>query len=1414
MRTFRISNTALDSLPFQGFNLTFGGVDAAGFTLLDPLPRSLPCGQSIEVRVSLIGPVAGAKNATLNLTNKSAIIPTITVSLVGSVQTGVSINFRSASDGTISLAGPDLSGSTLDLSLNFAPPVGTQLTVIKNIGAPLISGTFSNLPNGSTVNLAYGGTIYPFIAWYYGGDGNDLVLLWPTTGLAAWGQNATGQLGDTTTTQRNNPTAVVQSGTLTNRAIAQVASGSSHSLALTTDGKVYAWGYNGNGQLGDGSFVQRNNPVPVNSAIGSALSGRFVVRIAAGASHSLALCSDGSIVAWGSNTRGQLGDASISKRNSPVVVNTTRDASSLFGKSAVSISAGSEHSLALCSDGSVVAWGAKASPLGDSSIPIAVSVESGSSALFGKSVVALAAGGYHSLALCSDGSLVAWGLNLDGELGDASTTSRSLPIAVNTTSVSSALFGKFVVTIAAGYSHSLALCSDGSLVAWGLNSSGQLGDTSTSNRSSPIKVNTSNGSSALFGKSIVRISTGSFHSLALCSDGSVAAWGLNSSGQLGDSSIINRPNPVAVGTNVGTSILSGRTATALSTGYGVHSLAIYAAPSPSLKIEILEPTPTTLVNGISTVDFGAKPSGGSVRTFRISNPASTSFPLQGLAVGLSGTDAAAFTLLDPLPSSLVFGEPINIRAVLTSPTPGAKNASLQFTNTGSIVPSFTVSLTGTIPTTVAVTLTASTAGALELYKPADLSAFTLELTLDQAPPLGTQLTVIKNNSRPFFTGTFSNVPNGAKINLSYGGVTYPFIAWYYGGDGNDLVLLWPWTGLAGWGANSSGQLGDATTTLRTAPVAVDQSGVLAGKVVVQIASGGSHTLALTTEGKVYAWGYNAFGQLGDASVTDRTAPVAVNTTSGTSALFGKLVVAVFAGSYHSFALCSDGTLVAWGNNSSSQLGDGSTTNRNRPVAVNTASGSSALFSKSIVAGSSGDSHALVLCADGTLVSWGANTYGQLGDGTIVDRSLPVAVSTVGGSSILFGKSIVSISAGYSHSLARCSDGSVAAWGNNSVGQLGDGSTSNRTSPVAVNTATGFSALSGKSVVTVSAGYNHSLALCSDGSITGWGWNSSGQLGDESNTNRIYPIMVSTVSASSALYGKSAMAIAAGNQHSLALCSDGSVTAWGRNGAGQLGDGSNSNRSTPVAVNTLSGTSALANRPVGAITSGAFRSYSIALYSIRPPTVTTDATTAITTATATLKTTINPNGTATTAWFEYGPSTTPNTTYHFRTVASIFGGTIYGDDQTFQTLPIPPLTLWKQSSFGTDAANPLIAGNMADPDGDGFVNLLEYATRSDPNASSASPLGSLTSVLVQPGDIPAYEFFFPYRTEAKDVRFVIQRSPDLSTWTEIYRFDASTGLSTPVGNVIGITNPTAQTITVTDPATGAKQFWRLFVEPTP
>ena len=298
-----------------------------------------------------------------------------------------------------------------------------------------------------------------------------------------------------------------------------------------------------------------------------------------------------------------------------------------------------------------------------------------------------------------------------------------------------------------------------------------------------------------------------------------------------------------------------------------------------------------------------------------------------------------------------------------------------------------------------------------------------------------------------------------------------------------------------WGSNTYGQLGDGTITDRHSPVAVDTSGALNGVTLTHISTGNHHTCALSSDGKAYCWGSNSSGRLGDGTTTNRHTPVAVDTSG---ALNGVTLTHISTGFQHTCAVASTGKAYCWGFNSDGQVGDGTTTNRHSPVAVDT---SGALNGATLTQASAGGFHTCALSSTGIAYCWGYNTYGQVGDGTTTHQHSPVAVDTSGA---LNGATLHQIDGGYFHTCALSSDGKAYCWGNNTNGRLGDGTTTNRTSPVPVDTS---GALNGVTLTQASAGYYHTCALASTGDVYCWGYNNYGQLGDGTTTGHTTPVAV-------------------------------------------------------------------------------------------------------------------------------------------------------------------------------------------------------------------------------------------------------------------------------------------------------------------
>lgn len=1220
--------------------------------------------------------------------------------------TTLNANFVTATDVPLTFNGLTATGRTLNVTLNFTPNPGTSLKVFDNTSLQPISGEFTNLAHGQGILLSHSGTDYSFVANYFGGDGNDLTLEWANTKLAAFGANESGQLGITgTAAQANVPMQVVATAAIYQKTILSMSAGQAHSLAVCADGTVAAWGSNSNGQLGNGTTASAATPVAVT--MGGVLSGKKVIAVAAGGQHSLALCSDGTLAAWGDGSFGQIGDNGVLDRTSPVLVNTS---GALSGKRVIAISAGANHSAALCSDGTVVCWGGNTNgELGNgnntqSNVPVAVAT---SGVLLGHTAIAIACGQNHTLALLADGTVAAWGLNASGQLGNNSTTPSNVPALVSTAGV---LNGKSVVEIAAGGQSALVRCSDGILAAWGLNDRGQLGvNSATTSFTTPQAVLTSG---VLSGKTIVSLHMSQNHAGALCSDGSLAMWGAGNSGQLGNNAVSDSLAPVLANNAIlGSTDLFIQTA---SGGTAGHTLALIGTAANEPKIVVEHEGGSLSHNSLPPVNFGSLVAGAyRTKGFVIRNAGTQT--LAGISAATLGADAGMFVIQSQPQATLPPGEAAEVVLRFNPQSIGGRTASLQITSNG--VPSpFIVNLEGSGDPELNINwqtgreVPAQAAGF-------DANGYEAVLSLGFDPQPGARLMMLENTGLSFIEGIFTNtfygvLVHGQLIDLNHAGKDYTFVVNYYGGDGNDLVLEWAGNRLVSWGLNSGGALGNgsSTPTFTMLPSAVSVTTPLSGKTILSAACGFNHSLALCSDGVVAAWGTNSAGQLGNNSTTSSSSPVAVNQTG---VLSGRQVVAVAAGTNFSVALCSDGRIATWGSDADGQLGnDAAFSNSSVPVLVDD---SGVLAGRMVTFIAAGGSHVLALCSDGTLVAWGSSSGiaggGQLGNGSGAPfkSGVPVAVSTAG---VLSGKTIARIAAGVTHSLAWCTDGTFAAWGENPYGMLGNGTNTSSSVPV-VTTASGE--LAGRTPVLLGAGVHHSIMLGTDGLLSGWGRNVNAQLGVSTATTFYYsPINVPVTNA----FGANVIEqLVPGRLHQLVCLSDGTIAAWGAGSTGQLGHGASPTSSvTPVYVSP--GVLTAGERFARAY-SGSSAQHNVALVAKPltlpggPPIVTTNAATSVDKTIATLNALVNPNSLATDARFEYGLTTSygtqtalqtnigsggsdvtltqaltglqPNTTYHYRVIATNSGGSVQGNDLTFTTLPDPPVAVTTGSNSITNTS---------------------------------------------------------------------------------------------------------------------------------
>ena len=927
-----------------------------------------------------------------------------------------------------------------------------------------------------------------------GGSGHTLVVKTTDSTVWAWGQNGDGQLGDNTTTARTTPGQV---GGLAN--IVAVAAGAKHSLALRSDGVLFAWGDNAYGQIGNGVTTDQKVPLQV-------LTG--VAFVAAGDYHTVALKIDGTLRTWGYNAEGQLGDGGTANRSTPYQVTGI----GLVGY----VAAGANHTLAVLSGGGgLKAWGKNTNgQLGDGTTTRATSPVS---VVGVTTATAVAGGASFSVSRQVDGSLASWGSNSYGQLGLGDTTQRTTPQSVTAVSA--------VAAVAAGGSHALALAGAGTVSAWGSNAYGSVGDGSGTNRSSPVSVP---GLS-----SIVAIGAGLYHSLAVTNTGEVWAWGYNNYSQLGDGTTANQLSPIKIA----------------EAGFNWKVATPTFSPVPGTYSANQSVTMACATAG-ATIRYttnGSEPTSASPQyTAAVSLTVSTTLKARAFKAGLadSSTATGAYTLKVATPTFSPAAGTYTTAQTVTMAIATA-GATIRYTTDGSDPTAG--STTYSAPVSVPTTTTLKAAGFKSGWTTSDIRTGTYTMNFG---------TLAAPTFSPAPAGYLDSVAvtisaaAGATVRYTTDGVTPGLGSAVYVSP----ISLTQTTTLKAkaWKADyTDSAVTYGTYTLKVAaPILSRAAGTYpAGTTVTVTAATAGATLNYTLDGSDPtdtdpAVASGASLVLGNYTLKVRSFRAgcdASDIATATYAVTGQLTPgSVAAGQNFSLALLPDGTVFSWGNDSNGRLGDGGTTDRWIPGGVDGLTG--------IVGIAAGFTHSLAVDAQGRVWSWGLNTSGQVGDGTTTERHSPVLVAGLA--------NVVAVAAGNGFSAALKADGSLWLWGENGLGQLGLGDTTDRSSAVQV--------LNG--VAGLALGTSHVVAVKTDGGVWSWGLNGSSQLGDGGTTNRSTPAQVAGLA--------SVIRVAAGQGHSLAQLATGAIYAWGDNASGQLGDGTNTDRATPTLLSALQGTVAV------------------------------------------------------------------------------------------------------------------------------------------------------------------------------------------------------------------------------------------------
>ncbi len=990
-----------------------------------------------------------------------------------------------------------------------------------------------------------------------------------------------------------------------------LSAGFSHSLAIKSDGTLWSWGSNSNGQLGDGSTIDRNVPIQIGTA-------NNWLKIAAGYNYTLGIKTDGTLWAWGVNNSNQLGDGTKTDRYTPVQIGTTADWKI--------VTAGLTHALAIKTDGTLWAWGDNilgGLGIGNSSSK-AIPTKVGTATNW----VKIAAKNYYSLAIKTDGTLWSWGNNSSGQLGDGTTTNKLVPTQIGTSSNWK--------NIEIGNAHALGLKTDGTLWTWGNNSSGQLGDGTTTNKLAPTQIGVAN--------NWLDIAAGvnSFN-FAIKTDGTLWSWGNDSNGQLGNgtSGTTNITSPTQVG--ISSDNMS------ISAGYFhilVKNIDGFLKASGQNNVGQLGDGTN---NQRNTFAYNTCPSNCATPTqFSTTNISSTTATINWTA-STSAPNGGYMYLYSTSPIvGGLDGTSLSPTANLTNLLP---NTTYYWWVASHCVTSQSNWISGgsftTLPTTITGCWQSVSSG---LNHSAGLKADGTLWTWgsNQYGQLGWGSSSSENTPKQIGTGiNWQKVTTGNyhTVALKADGTLWAWGHNQYGqlGDGTTNFKNTPtqvgtatdWVNIAvgdfyvialksngtlwAWGRNNFGQLGDGSTIDRNIPIQIGTANDW--KI---ISPGSQHTFAIKIDGTLWGWGNNQFNQLGDGTNVSKSTPIQIGTATN-----WKNVVAA---SYHSLGLKSDGSLWVWGDNNDGQLGDGTTVGRSTPSQLGTATNWRSIYANY-------DNSSMGVKTDGTLWAWGKNESGLLGDGTIINRNVPTQVGNLSG--------IQSVAANVYNMFVINSNGILAGCGGNVYGQIGDGtiiqkkilipiacpvscyaptqfSVANVTSStatlswVAANQAPNGSyqyLYSTNSVIggiqgtassstanltnllpdttyywwvastcgssqtdwvpagsfttlstnatgcweNVSLGAYYSVGLQTDGTLWSWGANGDGQLGDGTKISKNSPTQIGT--------GNNWLKIATGYSHTVAIKTDGTLWAWGYNSPGQLGDGTTTERTIPTQIGT-------------------------------------------------------------------------------------------------------------------------------------------------------------------------------------------------------------------------------------------------------
>ena len=1086
-------------------------------------------------------------------------------------------NIKKVSAGSLHTLALAENGTVYSLGYNYYGQLGTRNTTNYMLPVTMVDSKGNTVTGVKDIEANGYTSILSIKPTTTGTEGN----LSQTAGIYVTGYNNYGQLFNQDTKTLTSLTKVQEDKNIITMASTQNIS--SQTAAIVDDsGLVYTVGYNGYGAMGNKTTTSTTEPANISEASLEVNTRKIVLNLE---TNNLSKQIEAKTDLGFNLLIDQVENEEITYKTLDENIATVTDAGLVtgqkYGTTKIEVStnklpnkvlidvqvlrkndktiaktvSGTDFTLALKADGTVWTWGYNGYGqlgLGDNSNryrPTQINIEN---------VVDIAAGNNHALLVTADGKVYSFGSNSYGQLGRTGNTytPQEIPNLEN------------IEKVSAGNYHSMAIDKEGNVYTWGYNQNGQLGDGTRISNSIPTKIKLTN---------ITKIATKNNTSAAIDGDGNLYTWGYNSYGQQGisiDNIYTPRKVPtleqiidIAVENN--TIIVLDKKGEVLSSGYNTYgnlgNNATQTRKSFDKVIEKYETITTGEGEEETTTTTPVYLSG--IKSIEAGNEYAVAIKEDGTAIswGYNGYSQSSngTTTNNLLPVDLKYGKDkenidkiINVSAgegtIVVVREDGkvwtiGKNYSGQLGNSSAVNSNEFVCISKPVLLFEETPIRIKGIGQNKNAKVNMSQGFNLLYTTIEDTDLTYQIKNEKIATVEETTGKITAVKKGKTAVtvtdkksgettsadvyvLGEEDVTFPQIET----QNYSTVTLKSNGEIWSYGYNGYGQLGTGDTTYKVLPT---YTGI---NNITQISLGGTHTLALDTEGHVWSWGYNGYGELGNGTTTSSTEKVQVKSPDGEGVL--ENIVAISAGNYHSIALDKDGNVYTWGYNGYGQLGLGNTTNTVLPVKVDDLEG--------IIKIEAGNYTSYVIDNNNHLWSTGYNYYGELGNGSTSNRSKFTQIQTL--------ENVSDVSASETNStIVLLSDGTVWGFGNNTNNQL---TTVGGATPQQLKGPDGML----KDITSISVGYYTGYAITSEEKVLAWGLNNYSQLASGTTETKSTPVYMKEKDGNDFTDSM----IVSGGRYSAELAkSDGTVWGVGYNGYGNIGDGTTNSKNQITCIST-------------------------------------------------------------------------------------------------------------------------------------------------------------------------------------------------------------------------------------------------------